>query len=171
VEKEEPAAKQKRPVWSGRALIANNLSAFNGGSGIHTFRTAHVDIVNNTTYWNGSVVNYQEIFPNRSDDVVIMHNVIVPRPTGKVTSDNRNTNIRWDYNLYPAEQAVFKGPHDIVADPRFVAAYTDLVRADFRLQAGSPARASAGLELPLSDDLAGTPRPAGKGCDRGAYQQ
>jgi len=51
------------PQWKGRALIANNLSAYNGGSGIHTFRTRHVDIVQNTTYWNGQVVGYPNSFP------------------------------------------------------------------------------------------------------------
>jgi hypothetical protein len=173
VKKETPPAKPKRPIWTGRALIANNLSAFNGGSGIHTFRTAHVDIINNTTYWNGSVVNYQELFPNRSDDVVIMNNVIVPRPgpSAKVTSDNRNTNIKWDYNVYPVDQQVFKGPHDIVADPQFVRPDRDLLRADFRLKAGSPARDSGGPNVPQPDALDRTVRPAGAGRDRGAYEQ
>jgi hypothetical protein len=173
VKKEAPEAKPRRPIWTGRALIANNLSAFNGGSGIHTFRTAHVDIVNNTTYWNGAAVNYQELFPNRSDDVVIMNNVIVPRPgpSARVTSDNRNTNIKWDYNLYPAEQNVFRGPHDIVADPQFVAPGRDLLRADFRLKPGSAARDSGGPALPQPEALDRTPRPAGAGRDRGAYEQ
>lgn len=101
--------KPKRPEWKGRALIANNVSAFNGGSGIHTFRTKYVDIINNTTYWNGQIVGYQELFPNRSEDIVILNNVIVPRPGAKVTSNNRNTNIRWDYNLYSIDQTIFKG--------------------------------------------------------------
>ena len=90
-----------RPAWKYRALIANNLSAYNGGSGIHTFRTAHVDIINNTTYHNGGIVGYPELFANRSKDVAILNNIIVPRPGGKVTSNNRNTDIRWDYNIYP----------------------------------------------------------------------
>lgn len=173
IKKEGPAARSKRPVWTGRALIANNLSAFNGGSGIHTFRTAHVDIVNNTTYWNGAVVNYQELFPNRSDDVVIMNNVIVPRPgpSAQVTSDNHNTNVKWDYNLYSVEQNVFKGAHDIVADPRFVAPGRDLMRADFHLQSDSAALDSGGPALPQALDLARHARPAGKGRDRGAYEQ
>jgi hypothetical protein len=68
---ESALVKPKRPEWHARALIANNVSAYNGGSGIHTFRTRHVDIINNTTYWNGQVVGYQELFPNRSDDVTI----------------------------------------------------------------------------------------------------
>jgi hypothetical protein len=43
-------------------------------------------------------------FANRSEDIVILNNIIVPRPGGQVTSNNRNTNIRWDYNLYPTDQ-------------------------------------------------------------------
>lgn len=164
-------AKGKRPLWTARTLIANNISAFNGGSGIHTFRAGHADIINNTTYWNGSVVDYQELFPNRSDDIVIMNNIIVPRPTGKLTSDNRNTNIRWDCNLYPAEQNVFKGARDIVADPQFVKVARDLREADFRLKPGSAARDSGCDDLPQASDIAGKKRPQGKGRDRGAYEQ
>ncbi|QBE67021.1 hypothetical protein EWM63_02040 [Pseudoduganella lutea] len=166
-----PAAKPKRPLWKNRALVANNLSAFNGGSGIHTFRTSHVDIVNNTTYWNGAVVGYEELFPNRSRDIVILNNIIVPRPGAKVTSNNRNTDIRWDYNLYPVAQDVIRGPNDIVADPRFVDPYTDLRRADFRVKPGSAAIGSGTGDVAQPDDLAGARRPQGKGRDRGAYEQ
>ena len=174
VAKEEapkPAAKPKRPLWKNRSLVANNLSAFNGGSGIHTFRTSHVDIINNTTYWNGSVVGYEELFPNRSNDIVILNNVIVPRPGARVTSNNRNTGIRWDYNLYPVQQDVIRGPNDIVADPRFINVYTDLRRADFRLAKGSAAIDSGTDEVAQPDDVTGARRPQGKGRDRGAYER
>lgn len=126
-----------RPAWNNRALIANNVSVYNGGSGIHVFRTSHVDILNNTTYWNGSSVDYEEIFPNTSRDVVIRDNIMVPRPGGRVTSNNRNAEIVWDGNVYPEEQHVFKGENDIVAIPDFVDPYLDLNRADFRLRKGS----------------------------------
>ncbi len=160
-----------RPVWKHRALIANNLSAYNGGSGIHTFRTAHVDIINNTTYHNGAIVGYQELFANRSKDVVVLNNIIVPRPGGKVTSDNRNADIRWDYNLYPVGQDVYKSANDIVADPRFISVKADLRDADFRLSNGSPAIDSGTEELPQATDISGNPRPSGKARDRGAYEQ
>ncbi|NQX01728.1 right-handed parallel beta-helix repeat-containing protein, partial [bacterium] len=64
----KPNARPKslRPEWKGRSLIANNVSAFNGGSGIHVFRTQYVDIINNTTYHNGQIVNYEELFSNNS---------------------------------------------------------------------------------------------------------
>ena len=163
--------KPKRPEWKGRALIANNVSAFNGGSGIHTFRTSHVDIVNNTTYHNGGIVGYQELFPNRSNDVVILNNIIVPRPGGKVTSSNRNTNIRWDYNLYPSAQDVFKGEHDLITDPQFVDVEADLMKGNFRLAKDSPGQNSGSSELVLTTDITGKARPKSIGRDRGAFEQ
>jgi hypothetical protein len=169
--KSDRPAKPPRPTWNARALIANNVSAYNGGSGIHTFRTKHVDIINNTTYWNGQVVGYQELFPNRSDDIVILNNIIVPRPGGKVTSNHRNTAIRWDYNLYPAAQTLFKGGHDLVAEPRFIDVQPDLRRADFRLAPTSPGLDSGCEEIPQLTDLLKRPRPAGAARDRGAYEQ
>ena len=161
----------KRPAWTARSLIANNLSAFNGGSGIHTFRTAHVDIVNNTTYWNGSIVDCEELFANRSDDIVIINNIIVPRPGGRVTSNNRNTGVQWDFNLYPVAQSVVEGANDIVAEPLFVQVDPDLRRADFRLRAGSRGIDTGTAQLPQASDLAGSTRPSGAGRDRGAYEQ
>jgi len=161
----------ERPVWKNRALIANNISAYNGGSGIHTFRTRHVDIINNTTYWNGCVVGYEELFPNRSEDIVILNNIMVPRPGAKVTANSKNKNIRWDYNLYAIAQKTFKGEHDIVADPQFVKIAADLREADFRLKSDSPGLNSGTDDLAQPTDIAGEKRPAGKGRDRGAYEQ
>ncbi|UFH57947.1 choice-of-anchor Q domain-containing protein [Spirosoma sp. KNUC1025] len=163
--------KPKRPEWKGRALIANNVSCYNGGSGIHTFRTKHVDIINNTTYWNGGIVGYQELFPNRSDDVVILNNIIVPRPGGAVTSNNRNTSIRWDYNIYPTAQTVFAGANDIVADPSFIDIQPDPTKGNFRLAKNSRAVDSGSNNVPLPNDILGKARPKRAGRDRGAFEQ
>lgn len=163
--------KPQRPEWKGRALIANNISAFNGGSGIHTFRTRHVDIINNTTYWNGGIVGYQELFPNNSEDIVILNNIIVPRPGGTVTSNNKNTNIRWNYNLYPMEQHVFKGANDIIADPKFLNIQMNMTKGNFRLAKGSSGLNSGSTEVPLSTDITGKVRSKTSGRDRGAFEQ
>ncbi len=163
-----PVEKPKRPEWKGRALIANNVSAFNGGSGIHTFRTRYVDIVNNTTYWNGGVVNYEEIFANNSQDVNILNNVIVPRPGGRVTSNHKNTNVRWDYNLYPTAQTVLTGPHDIVADFRLIDVQPNPTIGNFALAKGSPGIGSGTDDVPLTDNISRKQRPAGK-RNRGAF--
>lgn len=160
-----------RPEWINRALIANNFSGYNGGSGIHVFRTKHVDIINNTTYWNGCNVGYEELFPNASEDIVILNNIIVPRPGGKVTSNNKNTNIRWDYNLYPVDQTIFKGANDIVADPKFIAIDYDPTKGNFRLKKGSFGLNSATVELSQNTDIDGKKRPKSKNRDRGAFEQ
>ncbi|MBC7827140.1 MAG: hypothetical protein H7122_05305, partial [Chitinophagaceae bacterium] len=165
------ASKPIRPVWKGRALIANNISAFNGGSGIHTFRTKHVDIINNTTYHNGGIVGYQELFANNSEDIVILNNIIVPRPGGKVTSNNKNTNIRWDFNIYPIGQNVMKGPNDIIASPMFIDVQPDITKGNFRLGKGSLALGSGTNELALPTDIKGKLRPKTIGRDRGAFEQ
>ena len=160
-------AKPKRPEWKGRALIANNVSAFNGGSGIHTFRTRYVDIINNTTYWNGGVVNYQEIFANNSADINILNNIMVPRPAVRVTSNNRNTNIRWDYNLYPVAQTVLVGPHDIVATP----SSWEFARPRPRQLPPRPRQPRPGSgtsEVPQTVNILNKPRPKAK-PNRGAY--
>lgn len=167
----EPVRESARPVWKNRSLIANNVSVYNGGSGIHTFRTAHVDIINNTTYHNGQIVGYQELFPNMSEDIVILNNIIVPRPGAPVTSNNRNKNIRWDYNIYPVPQEHFNGPNDIIADPMFMDPHIDLMRGNFKLKKGSPALNSGTGELKQAVDINGKKRPAGGGIDRGAFEQ
>ncbi|MBC8010657.1 MAG: hypothetical protein H7067_11245, partial [Burkholderiales bacterium] len=82
-----------------------------------------------------------------------------------------NTDIRWDYNVYPVEQKIVTGPHDLVADPLFVKIALDLREADFRLQKKSPARNSGTDDLAQPDDVTGKKRPAGKARDRGAYEQ
>lgn len=160
-----------RPIWKNRALIANNVSMYNGGSGIHTFRTSHVDIINNTTYHNGTSVDYEELFPNRSKDIVILNNIIVPRPGGRVTSNNRNENIRWDYNIYPVSQNVISGPNDIVADPQFINIRKDPTEGDFKLKKGSPALNAGTDEVAQPTDILGKKRPKGAGRDRGAFEQ
>lgn len=165
--------KPARPEWKGHALVANNVCAYNGGSGIHTFRTRNVDILNNTTYWNGQVVGYAEIFANSSSDVTILNNIMVPRPDGRVTSNNKNTNIRWDYNLYPAMQTVITGPHDIVADPLFQAIDLDPTKGGFQLSKNSTALTNGTNDVPpeakLTSNVLNKPRPANRVLNRGAY--
>lgn len=164
-------AKPKRPEWKGRALVANNVSAYNGGSGIHTFRTRYVDIINNTTYHNGGIVGYPELYANSSEDVVFLNNIVVPRPGGKVTNNNKNSHIRWDYNLSPIPQSLFTSPNDITADPKFTDIQTDIIKGNFRLAKGSPGLNSGCNDVAQPTDINGKPRPKATGRDRGAFEQ
>ncbi|MGY4385544.1 hypothetical protein ACVWYN_002584 [Pedobacter sp. UYP24] len=163
--------KPARPIWTGRALVANNISAFNGGSGIHTFKTSHVDVINNTTYWNGQIVGYPEMFANVCHDVVFLNNIIVPRPAGKVTSNNNKGNdIRWDYNMYPVKQEVFKSANEIIADPLFLKIDPALGIGSFIPGKESKALGSGSLEISQATDITGAKRPKG-GPDRGAFER
>lgn len=102
---------------------------------------------------------------------MILNNIIVPRPGGAVTSNNRNTGIRWDYNMYPAKQTVFAGANDIVANPDFIDGQLDPIKGNFRLAKNSRALNSGSNDVPLLNDITGKNRPKNAGRDRGAFEQ
>jgi hypothetical protein len=158
--------KNENGDYRGRTLVTNNVSVWNGGSGIHAFLSSHVDIVNNSSWMNGRVVGYAEIFAQESDDVNILNNIMYARSDGgEVNGNHKITNVRYDYNLYfgPKPPAV-RGPHDIVGDPLYV----DTLHGDHRLKPGSPAIGAGTSTLAPNEDINGAPRAPGK-VDIGAY--
>jgi hypothetical protein len=88
--------------YVGRYLVENNVSYNNGGGGVHAYKCAHVDIINNTAYNNGTVVGYPEIDANQCSDVKIYNNIMYARAGGNCNGNDANT--IYDYNLY------FNGP-------------------------------------------------------------
>ena len=125
--------------YKGRTLVENNLSVHNGGSGIHAYRGNHVDIVGNTTYYNGwkySANNYGEIWNNQSSDVVIYNNIMFARPGGKC---NLGSTAPYLNNIFFGGSVQFNGTDCIFANPLFVNLSTDRETADFHLTEGSPA--------------------------------
>ncbi|MFD6921104.1 right-handed parallel beta-helix repeat-containing protein [Streptomyces sp. NPDC059944] len=162
-----------RPAYNGRVLVANNITYDNGGSGIHAYRSQHVDIVHNTAYLNGRSTRittpYANMFAHDSTDVRLLNNISYGRPGQATNSASHNVNVTYDFNVYFGGTAPeTKGPHDIIADPRFTAPGTS-PNADFRLTKGSPAIGSA-IPLPaVTTDFTGARRGAGT-PDRGAYR-
>ncbi|MFJ7625183.1 right-handed parallel beta-helix repeat-containing protein [Streptomyces sp. NPDC097595] len=162
------------PAFEGRTLVADNVVYNNGGSGIHAFSSSHVDIVNNTAYFNSRNphLNYANIYAAYSDDVRLLNNVSYAREGKATNSTSHNTaSVVYDYNLYfngttPAVQ----GPHDVIADPQFRNATVDPGSADFRPRAGSPAIDTGVASDAVPRDIRGLPRPLGGGFDRGAYE-
>ncbi|MFD3442530.1 sigma-70 family RNA polymerase sigma factor [Streptomyces sp. NPDC058685] len=163
---------RERPAYNGRVLVANNISYDNGGSGIHAYKSQHVDIVHNTAYLNGRSTRiktpYANIFAHDSTDVRLLNNISYGRPGQATNSKSRNLNVTYDYNVYFGGKApATKGPHDIIADPKFTAPGKS-PNADFRLTKGSPAIGSA-IPLPaMIADFTGATRKGGA-PDRGAY--
>lgn len=158
--------------YQGRTLVANNVTFDNGGSGIHSYKSQHVDIVNNTAYYNSRSphMHYGNIFAGESSDVQILNNVSSVRPGEPTNSDNKNEDVTYDHNIYFGGKAPeAKGPHDLVADPRLVRPTTDPATADFRLRDDSPALGAGTVFSAVRQDITGRNRDSAKGYDLGAY--
>ncbi|MEH2133641.1 MAG: right-handed parallel beta-helix repeat-containing protein [Nostoc sp.] len=161
-------------AYQGRTLIADNISYKNGGSGIHTYESDHVDIVNNTTYLNNQTagIMYGQIMSNYSGDIQVINNILYSAPNKPIDLKNQSTNVTFNYNLYNnngySVNAV--GPNDIMADPQFI----NPSIGDFRLKRTSRA-VDSGYKSNyilnnLKTDFLGNPRISGSGLDRGAYE-
>ncbi|MFC8273426.1 right-handed parallel beta-helix repeat-containing protein [Streptomyces sp. NPDC057271] len=169
--KDKAKAGESGPDYRGRVLVANNVSYNNGGSGIHSYKSQHVDILHNTAYQNGRstrMESYANIFAHDSRDVRLLNNVAHGRPGQATNSKSRNVDVAYDYNVYYGGKAPeVKGPHDIVADPKIVKPGSDAGTA-FRLRKGSPAIGSAKPLPEVTTDITGARRKA-DAPDRGAY--
>jgi hypothetical protein len=167
--KDKAKAGASGPDYQGRVLVANNVSYNNGGSGIHSFKSQHVDILHNTAYRNGRSTrteSYANVYAHNSTDVRILNNVAYGRPGQATNSKHKNVDVTYDYNVYYGGKAPeVKGPNDIVADPKIVPAGSD---SAFRLRKGSPAIGSAKPLPQVTTDITGARRDAGE-PDRGAF--
>ncbi len=156
-------------AYIGRTLIANNLSYKNGGSGIHAHSSEHIDIVNNTVYGNGQTpeLTKGQLYAGYSNDVKLFNNIIYASPGQKANSNTKNTNVIYDYNIYPKGAVIaVMGTHDIIADPLLV----NPSIADFRIKANSPAINRGYYWNDVKTDYAGKPRPSGGKYDIGAHE-
>ncbi|MGW0915141.1 right-handed parallel beta-helix repeat-containing protein [Streptomyces sp. NPDC002784] len=169
--KDKSKAGESGPDYQGRVLVANNVSYNNGGSGIHSFKSQHVDILHNTAYQNGRstrMESYANIFAHDSKDVRLLNNVSYGRPGQATNSAHKNVDVFYDYNVYYGGKAPeVKGSHDIIADPGFVKPGARS-GADFRLSEGSPAIGSGMSLAEVTTDITGARRSA-DAPDRGAY--
>jgi hypothetical protein len=167
-------------VYDGRTLITDNLAVNNGGAGIITYKTKHVDIVNNTAYLNQAInkKKFADISCTYSEDCHVFNNIAYTRPAAEGAIVNKvygaGPNSTYDYNIYFNGQVNYKGPNDIVADPLFVNPGLDLndPYVNFSLKYGSPAIDSGSIVNGVTsvNDIRGVSRPKGSGLDRGAFE-
>ncbi|QFS48261.1 Ca2+-binding protein [Nostoc sphaeroides CCNUC1] len=121
----------KLSAYTGRTLVKNNLTFNNGGSGIHTFISEHIDIVNNTAVLNNQSPEIKDgqIFANNSSNVRILRNILYAFPGKVVNSNFRNKNVTYDYNIYlNSSKIAVKGPNDVVADSEFLSKHPTIER-------------------------------------------
>jgi parallel beta-helix repeat protein len=160
-------------VYKGRTHIYNNICFKNGGSGIHTYLSNRIDIVNNTAYKNSQSVevNVGEIFASNSRDVKIYNNIMYALPGNKINSNFSNINCDYDYNLYYGGGEIeLVGPNSIIADPDFVNESLSLANANFRLKNTSPAINSGTFFKAPTLDFEGNTRSLFGSVDIGAYE-
>jgi Right handed beta helix region len=171
----------KPPDYVGRTLVQNNLVFNNGGSGIHSVTTDHVDIQYNTAYMNSASphLQYSQIYTYESDDVNIRNNILVA-PTANIAAGEKpepvnqlkgkNGKVVFSNNLYfGGNIAPTLGEGDRIGDPKFVKATLEAATADFRLSKDSPARAAAAGASPLIDRTGNLRTTTGAG-DLGALE-
>lgn len=160
--------------YAGRTLVVNNISVNNGGSGIHTFHSSHVDILNNTSWHNSQVLNTNgEIYASWvSSDVNLFNNICVAAPGHPVNHNFGNVGVTYNYNVYFGGNAPeIYGPQDLTTDPLLINPQTDPTTGDFRVQTTSPAIDSGtSVAATPTIDCRGFARPVGAGPDRGAYE-
>jgi parallel beta-helix repeat protein len=180
-------------AYTGRTYIANNVIYANGSSAVEVFQSAHVDVVNNSSYQDihtpvatavstTSGTNYSapsgrgELALSTVSDINAYNNVwysYTGQNPYKLTSCSSGCAV--DYNLYyngsNAGSAV-NGPNDLYVNPSYVnAAASTLPAVDLSLMLGSAAIDSGTTTLAPATDFNGTARPQGKGIDRGAYER
>ncbi len=163
---EEPAGQP----YVGRILVANNIVSESGGAGIQVYATDNADILFNTVYRNSLTpgLNYAQILCHKVSNVRIINNIAVAGDGAKINEKFNDTqNLVYDYNIYfGGLTPVIVGPHDVIADPRFV----DMAAKNFQLLPNSPAVDTALAGFGLNNDNLGHERPSGKGFDRGALE-
>jgi len=152
--------------YTARTYIANNIVHDNGGRGIHLYRSAHIDVVNNTT-WNdllttSEFLTWGEVDGYDSKDVQFINNLAVNLVGKDVTFADGN---HYDYNLWDGANAPYHGPNDIFGPAGLV----DAAHGNFAPAPGSKALKSGTANLAPADDFFGNSRPPGA-IDRGAVQ-
>jgi parallel beta-helix repeat protein len=100
-------------IYTGKTLVANNITFGNGGSGIHAYSTNNVDIVFNVSYLNGQRTtaapptggyNDGGIYGNTTTNVRILNNIIVTASGRKPNINASNTTHIIGNGHYRGEQ-------------------------------------------------------------------
>lgn len=162
--------------YRGRTLIENNICWYNGGTGIHTFQSDHVDIINNTAYCNSQTQGLKagQILSGLGTDIRIINNIMVADAMVPVNSNYLNGSIIYEnnlhYNITNPNNAIINITSStcINQNPTFVSPLKSL-NANFKLKPGSPAIGHGNKSFFSKYDFDGRTRPVTDTPDIGAY--
>ncbi len=159
---------------NGYILIANNISEYNGASGIVSHFTDRVIVEHNTLYKNGTTNDSAAggIGINNTDDVIIRNNISYAEPDHWAlgTLANPNTNLSIYNNLLYNENGS-EAIHNNLSSgwTQSNPLFTDDSNSDFTLTEFSPAIDSGSTLGTQTDDIVGTLRNDST-PDIGAYE-
>ncbi len=157
---------------SSDIVLDNNLVLNNAKAGIILFSYTSATMRHNTVVGNGFAADFDEggagIAIGPFNNETVQNNLIVSNHGGinalQDYSSRNHHNLVWgNVANYVGDATV--GAGDVSLDPEFV----DAPAKDYRLLAGSPA-IDAGLDLGVTSDYAGNPRPDGTAPDLGALE-
>ncbi|MHC5595519.1 MAG: DUF1565 domain-containing protein [Nostoc sp.] len=162
--------------YTGKSLIANNITYNNGNSGISVFKSNNADVINNTTYQNSRVLSGGEIGVAYADNVRVYNNILYASDNQSANYIKYATNVTFDHNLV-YNSNVFQASNNPNAtgiinilgkDPQFVDASTN----NFTLKSNSPAiNAGANIFNNITGNSGtGSPVTLGAYIHVGAYQ-
>jgi parallel beta-helix repeat protein len=176
---------KKLPKYTAATLVENNIVFDNGGRGIHVFQSDNVVVRNNTAFKNLKSGNLHgttngELSAFFSSNVRFYNNIAYAANSSKKTlvNDYSSDNI-WDYNLSyngtiffgsGKSSGTFGKSNVVNVSPLFVNPSIAANKANFRLQANSPAINTGTSANAAPTDFTGKPRPAGSKHDIGAYE-
>lgn len=132
--------------YESRTLIENNVCWYNGGTGIHTFQSDHVDIINNTAFCNsqGAGLKAGQILSGMGDDNNIINNILISDADVILNSNYSNTSLTYENNLHynisnPSKAVINITTQSCLYENPFFVNPAKNLKADFRLQKNSPA--------------------------------
>jgi predicted esterase len=72
--------KSTNGVYHGGVLVQGNLSHDNGGSGMHSFASDHIDFINNTSANNSTINDYGQLSVTSCGHVRVLNNILTAAP-------------------------------------------------------------------------------------------
>ncbi len=169
--------------YTGRTLFGSNICVDNGGRGTQVYKSAKVDVVNNTFYQNMRTPDVagigSEVMAYDSEDVRFANNLIISRDGVLPLTAGLTNPVAFQNNLTVGTRNPAKDPSDrhLASGTRVLTAPStnpaDLTAANFTPHSSSVAldRGVADYMAALPVDFAGNARLAGNKPDNGALER
>ncbi|MEM6766869.1 MAG: Ig-like domain-containing protein [Bacteroidota bacterium] len=163
-------------VYTGKTIIANNVSVNNGGSGLHFFKASNVYILNNTitgnAFQNGGDNSNAELRIGDSQDMVVKNNLIVAdRRLHNISTNNTNLNYTHNFQTGPRINDDYENCEGCFTDQPITFENEDISsEVPFRVASNDIKDLGTDLSEFVTKDFLGNARPVGGGFDIGAFE-